>query len=151
MLGRNSHFVSVVVNLISFQEDMSSNPGFMQWIKEPACCKLWCKVADAVCIPICCGCGIQAGSHSSVLTLAWELPCAEGTALKISEKNKRETVLATYGKLPGNALEIPSVNGDTFAIQIKLLWSVMIRVSKDLIIICGLAQGRDLYKCRYPL
>ena len=35
-MGRSSYHGSVVMNLISIQEDMSSIPGLPQWVKDPA-------------------------------------------------------------------------------------------------------------------
>ena len=58
-----------VKNLTNTQDDVGLIPGFTQWVKDLAL--LWCRPAAA----------------APIQSLAWELPCATGVALK----SKNET------------------------------------------------------------
>ena len=65
--------VQQVKNLTSIHENVGSILGPTQWVKDPS------SIAVAI---------VQAGSYSSYLTLAWELPYAVGVALKNTKQNK---------------------------------------------------------------
>ena len=64
---------AVETNPISIHEHVGLSPGLTQWVKDPALLWLWCwPVVVAL-----------------ILLLAWELPCAEGVALKHKNKTKQ--------------------------------------------------------------
>ena len=62
---------SVETDVTCIQEGAGSIPGLSQWVRDAVLLWLWCRPAAAA----------PSGS------LAWELPCAEGVALK-SKKQK---------------------------------------------------------------
>ena len=86
----SSHCGSVVVNPTSIHEDTGSAPGLIQWVKDPACLDLWCRLQMWLRSHVAV---VQAGSCGSNSTpnLATSICC--GCPKKKDTKKKKATVI----------------------------------------------------------
>ena len=66
-------------------------PGLAQWVKDPALVGDVVQVTDLAQIWRCCGCGVAV---APIRPLAWEAPCAMGTALKRPKKKKKKKLVS---------------------------------------------------------
>ena len=68
-----------------------SIPGLAQGVKDLALVTVSCGVGRKLAqIPCCCGSGIGWRLYLRLDPLAWELPCAVGTALEKTKQNKKK-------------------------------------------------------------
>ena len=70
-------------------EVSGSIPGLDSWVEDPALPWAVVLVTDVARIWRCCGSGIYPAAIAAIGPLAWEPPCATGTALK-GQKDKKK-------------------------------------------------------------